>query len=255
MVARTCRLRHAGHAFREQSRKQHRRFHLCAGHRHLVVDRMQPRGFNFQRCKIVIARANVRAHLSQRPYDPLHRPLLQRSVSGKFCVELLSRQNARQQPHRRPGISSVQRAPAAFQTSWPLARNPDRILLDFYLRAQRAHAAQRAMAIRRCGKMPQFAGALRQSGHHRVAMRNRFVSRRLHAARQMFCSFHPLFFHAKILARRARSFPHSPVSPRGLTPHSPHFPFTSFTSSPCPSGQFCERTMRRSREISIPLFS
>ena len=84
MVPRSRRLRHAGHSVREQSRQEHRRFHLRARHGHFVVDGPEARAVNFQGSEIVVTGANVRAHLLQRSDHAIHGPLLERSIARKF---------------------------------------------------------------------------------------------------------------------------------------------------------------------------
>ena len=153
MVAGTRGLGYTGHAVRKQSGEKNRGLHLGASHGHAVVDGFELGAANFQRSKIVIARANVRTHFAKRPNHALHRPLLQRVITRELGGKLLSGQDSRQQPHRRAGISGIERTPTAFQAAQPAAGHSDSIFFDFHFRAQRAHAGQRTVAISCRGEM------------------------------------------------------------------------------------------------------
>ena len=159
----------------------------------------QFRAMNFQRGEIIFARANVRAHFAQRADDALHGALLERSVAGQARGESLPGQNSGEETHGGAGISGIQGAPAAFQPAGAAAGYPDRILFDFYVGAQGAHALERAVAIRSGGKMTQFAGAFGEARQHGVAVRNRFIPGKFYAAGDGFCRVYGFFFHAQIL--------------------------------------------------------
>ena len=114
MVACTRWFEDARISLREQSGKQHSGLYLRASHRHFVVNAAQFSAMDFERRKIFVARQNLRAHFAQRSQNAFHRTLVQRAVAGNFRVEILSRKNSREQPDGSPGISSIQRATAAF---------------------------------------------------------------------------------------------------------------------------------------------
>src|SRR2546425_5636968 len=111
------RLRDAGHAIGKKSSEQNCGFYLRTGHGHFVIDGLETDSANFERRKIIVARANVCAHIPQRTDDALHGSFLQRVVTCELRCKLLSGQNSRQQPHGRPGIFGVERAPTALQAA------------------------------------------------------------------------------------------------------------------------------------------
>ena len=64
VIAGARRLHNCGERVREQSGEQHRGFYLRAGHGHFVGDGMQFRSANHQRCELIFARLDFRAHLA-----------------------------------------------------------------------------------------------------------------------------------------------------------------------------------------------
>ena len=73
------------------------------------------------------------------------------------------------------------------------------VLVDSDVRAERFHAAERAVAIARRGEIAQFAGAFGKSSDHGVAMRNGFIAGRFDTTRERADSVDDLFFHDWIL--------------------------------------------------------
>ena len=80
----------------------------------------------------------------------------------------------------------------------------DGVLVFFDVGAERAHACERAVAVRRGSEVAKFAGAFGDGGQHGIAMRDGFIARRLDAAGDVFCGLDNLLFHATILAWRLR---------------------------------------------------
>ncbi len=176
VIARPRRFRHAGHAIRKKPREQNSGLYLRAGHRHVVVNGLEPGATDLQRREIIFASADVRAHFAKRADDALHGPLLERVIAGEPRGKLLSGENSRQKTHGGAGISGVERAPSAFQTTRPTASHSNGILVAFHFRAQRAHATQCAVAIGCRRKMAQFAGPFGERRQHRVTVRDGFIS-------------------------------------------------------------------------------
>lgn len=81
-----------------------------------------------------------------------------------------------------------------------MAGNADRVFIYFDLGTERFHASECAVTIRGCCKMAQLAGALGKRGNHCVAMRDRFVARRLNATGELLRWLDRALFHAAILA-------------------------------------------------------
>ena len=171
MVARESTLGDRGHAFGEESRQQHGGFYLGAGHRHFVVDLVQARAANLERGEIVFARANVRAHLSQRRHHAPHRALLERRVAGQLRGECLTRQDSGEQAHRGAGIPRIQRAPTAFQSARTPAGYTHHVLIHLYFRAERGSCSPTCCGNRRLPRndavhwcLPQARPALHSGG-------------------------------------------------------------------------------------------
>ena len=214
------RLRDAGHAIGKKSSEKNCGFYLGTGHGHFVIDGLETDSANFERRKIIVARANVCAHLPQRTDDALHGSFLQRVVTCELRCKLLPGQNSRQQPHGRPGIFGVERAPTALQAAQPAAGHANCILVGFDFGAQRAHAAQGAVTIGCRRKMPQFAGSFGQRREHRIAMGDGLVAGQVQSAGQVFCWLDGLFFHAEILTRG--------VTPARIPRAAPEFQLFNF---------------------------
>ena len=100
------------------------------------------------------------------------------------------------------------------------------------------HARQRAVAIHGRRKVAQFAGAFGKPRQHGVAVRDGFVSRRLHAAGDRFGRLYGFFFHAQILPRRLHRTCGSTgaigrTAPAATLARTSKKPFST-----CPAGQF-----------------
>jgi len=81
--------------------------------------------------------------------------------------------NSREQPHGRAGIAGVERAPTALTSRRSRSRPPNCVLVGFDFGTQCSHARQRAVAIRRRGKMrnslvPSASAAASRSGGKRI---------------------------------------------------------------------------------------
>src|SRR5262249_47368865 len=77
--------RYACRAFRKQTRQQHSRLHLGAGHRHLVVDGLQFLATNLQGREIIFPPPNVRSH--PRTSAPISLSGAITRFMGRFCSD------------------------------------------------------------------------------------------------------------------------------------------------------------------------
>jgi len=169
--------------------------HLSAGHGHLVVNAVKMAAANLERRKIAVARLNFRAHLEERGYDALHGALLKRGIAGNPGGEILPAEDSGEQADGGAGIFRVEGAPRAFQAAEAAAGDFDGATLHFHIRAERLHAAERAVTIARGGKVAEFAGAFGKSGEHGVAMRNGFVAGKFEGAGEGLGGMNGLVFH------------------------------------------------------------
>ena len=97
--------------------EQDGRLHLRARDRHPIVDAVQPApAADLDRRQAVVG-AHLCTHLAQRPRHALHRPSHQRCISDQLRIERLRRQQAREQPDRRAGVSHVERVRRGFQAA------------------------------------------------------------------------------------------------------------------------------------------
>ena len=184
VVARGGGLRDRGLPFGEQSRKKDGGFDLGARHRHLVMDRAKPPAMNFERREIVVAPADVRAHLAKRGDHSLHRALLQRSIAGDFGVEGLSREDAGEEANRGAGIFGVQSTPGALEALGTVAGNLCSRTVERDPRTEGPDAVERALAIAGGSEVSKFAGAFGERGKHGIAVRDRLVAGEFEAARE-----------------------------------------------------------------------
>ena len=106
------------------------------------------------------------------------------------------------------------------------------MFFDFNSSAQRAHARQRAMAVRSRREMTQLTCAFGQSRKHRVTMRDGLVPRQIQPTGQVFRRTNDLFFHEEILTRRKKALHNWRRVPISIS----KFPFSVI--SHCPRGQF-----------------
>lgn len=137
---------------------------------------------NFERGEIVVAAADIRAHLAKRSDDTLHRALLEGIVTGDFGGEGLSGENAGQEPNRGAGIFRVEGAPGAFEAVKAAAGNLNGATVVCDTGAERFDAGQRALTIASCGEIAEFAGAVSEGGEHGVAVGDGFVAGKFEAA-------------------------------------------------------------------------
>src|SRR5208283_4539090 len=110
-----------------------------------------------ERGEIAVPRLNFRAHLEERGNDALHGALLEGGIAGNPGGEVLPAKDAGEQAYGGAGIFRVKSAPRAFQATQAAPGNFDGAALHFHIRAERLHAAQRAVTIARGGKVAKFA--------------------------------------------------------------------------------------------------
>ena len=65
------------------SREQDRALDLCAGDRHLIAQRAEPRAFDGEGQPVAVSLDEPRSHARERPGHPPHRPAAKRAISGK----------------------------------------------------------------------------------------------------------------------------------------------------------------------------
>ena len=224
VIAGAGRFGDAGFAFGKKSGEQNRGFYLRAGHGHFVLNAAQFAAANFERGKIFVARADLRAHFAQRSEDALHGAFVERVVAGNFAGEILPGKNAGEQANGGAGISGVEGAPTAFQSAQAVAGDANEIFFNFDFGAQGFHAAEGAVAVGGQREIGQFAGAFGDAREHGVAVGDGFVAWGDYAAGDDFgwmncffaqgcslesfsrCSIKELIYESKILACGARSF-------------------------------------------------
>ena len=114
VVAGAHRLNHRGLALGKQTGQQHAALHLRAGHRRLILHRLQLRAMDGQR-RAAIVRLDLRAHLLQRVDHPAHRPLAQRRVANHHAGKRLRGHHAAQHAHGRAAVAAVQLALGSLQ--------------------------------------------------------------------------------------------------------------------------------------------
>ena len=101
MVPTWRRLVDAGDAIGIQAGQQQAGFHLGAGHRHFIVDGAQAPvpTVNGERRGSTLAGFDASAHGGERRDDARHGPACQRRIAAQGHVEILTRENSRQQSH------------------------------------------------------------------------------------------------------------------------------------------------------------
>ena len=147
VIARRHRLADGGLALGEESGEQHARLHLRAGHGQRVIDGPEPGAVDFERRELVFARANLRAHFGQRPHDALHRPAGERLVPEDAGEEGLGGQDSAQHTDGGARIAGVEIGGGRAQSVESFALDPHFRAVNLHLDAERAHAAQRGVAI------------------------------------------------------------------------------------------------------------
>ena len=73
--------------------------------------------------------------------------------------KFLSGKNSRKQAHRRSGVTGVEGAACALQSTEAAAGKAHGVFIDFDFSAQRFHAIEGAVAIGGGGEVAQLAGA------------------------------------------------------------------------------------------------
>jgi len=124
---------------------------------------------------------------------------------------MLSRQNPGQEPHCRSRIPRIERPARRSQPvdTCPRYEKPSAAVSasPLHLHAQSSQAVKRALAIRRCGIMTDFASALCQRSEYGATMRDGFISRRLNDSGDRASRLDGSFRHETILTCGLNSLP------------------------------------------------
>ena len=174
MIAGAQRLLHACFAFREKPRQQQGCLHLCAGHRHLILNRLEMAARNVKRRTPSFLRCDPCSHGLQRSNNPGHGPAGKRFISEQLAVKLLPCQDAAKHPHGRARIAAIQRRLGRLQLR-ALSLNDDGIVFPFPLHSQSLKAPQSTSAVGARGKIFQPRRAFCDRAQHGIAVGNRFV--------------------------------------------------------------------------------
>ena len=176
MVARARGFGDRAFAIGVQPREQHAGLHLRAGYRQRVIDGPQPAALNFERRKLAIARADGRAHFPQRLHDALHGPRGKRFVAENARGERLRRQDPRQHADGGPGIARVQIAHGPAQSIQAAAVDDELRARARHFDAERAHAAERRVAVGAGRVIGDARGPFGDGRDHGVAVRNGLIA-------------------------------------------------------------------------------
>jgi hypothetical protein len=132
-----------------------------------------------------------------------HRPFSQRGVSCQLRIEVLARQDASQQPHRRSRIACIERPSGGSEAIDARAGNrnvaPAVSAALFHVDTQSCQTVKRALAIRGGGIMADFALPSCQRSQDRVTMRDRFISGNLNRPANRMARLDSSFRHGWIL--------------------------------------------------------
>ena len=112
----------------------------------------------------------------QRPHDALHRPAGERLVSEDPRGEGLGGQNSTEHSYGGARVAGVEIGGGRAQSVQSLSYDPHIRVVNLHIDAERAHAAQRGVAIGARGIVLNPRFSVRDGGDHRVSVGDGFVA-------------------------------------------------------------------------------
>jgi hypothetical protein len=107
VVAGGNRLHDSGRPRCEETGEQHRRLHLRRGHRELVVDRAELAPLD-RDGGVTVGRLDLSTHPPERLGDALHRACRERCVADELEAPMLTRKDARDEPHEGSRVRAIE---------------------------------------------------------------------------------------------------------------------------------------------------
>jgi hypothetical protein len=178
------RLHDGGLARREQTSQQDGAFHLGAGDGELVINRLQRTAFDGERRADFFALAgDLRTHQAQGIGHALHRTAGERGIAKQLGFEVLPGEDAGEQADGGAGVAAIDGLGRRFELQ-AVAGDGEFHQADAFHFFQRLHGCSKrlhgmhgAEAVLAGQEALDDGGALRESGEHRGAVGDAFVTR------------------------------------------------------------------------------
>ena len=186
--------RDGGGCIRIQSGQQYTGFHLGRCHWRIVVDALQRAAADLQRYAAVSPDTfHLRAHLGQRPDNPVHGTALDGSVAGKLAGKWLPGQDAGDQPGGGAAVAHIQHLVGGRQSVQPFAVDQHLILQILHLDPHVGKTSDGGKAVGTLKKIPDSGGSPGQGAQHDRPVADGLVPGDSDSAFQGFlrlCDFH-----------------------------------------------------------------